>query len=333
MEPETRYTVIGAVVLALIAAAVFGYLWLSSSGRAADFHYYTIYFEKQSLAGLQVGGNVNMRGITVGRVEDYSLSRDNINRVKVDLRVTRDTPVRVTTRAAVSRNVLTGIAHINLDTPNAHAPELVEVRKGERYPVIAEGTSNLDQIADSVTRLAQSATTSFDRAGVLLSDDNVRIFSELMVSVRDLAQALNARLGSIETAARGVDDTARVIQKSVRELAGSMQQVVTRLQPLPQQAGDTLVAAQDSLREFTSATRSLEQRLNQAIDRLQSGSDGLVRRADDALDVSVLELRATAADLRSSAELVGRTLDQLRSPRAALVGPSAQQLGPGERAP
>ncbi len=69
MEPETRYTVIGAVVLALIGAAVFGYLWLSSSGRAADFHYYTVYFERQSLSGLQVGGNVNMRGINVGRVE------------------------------------------------------------------------------------------------------------------------------------------------------------------------------------------------------------------------------------------------------------------------
>ena len=98
MEPETRYTVIGAVVLALIGAAVFGYVWLSSSGRASDFRYYTVYFEKQSLSGLQVGGNVNMRGITVGRVEDYSLSRDNVNRVKVNLRVARDTPVRENTR-------------------------------------------------------------------------------------------------------------------------------------------------------------------------------------------------------------------------------------------
>ena len=160
MEPETRYTVIGAVVLALIGAAVAGYLWLSSSGRASDFRFYTVYFERQSLSGLQVGGNVNMRGITVGRVEAYSLSRDNINRVKVDVRVQRDTPVRENTKAAVSRNVLTGIAHINLDTPDGAGPGTDQnVPDGERFPVIAEGTSNLDQIADSLSQLSQTATT------------------------------------------------------------------------------------------------------------------------------------------------------------------------------
>ena len=33
MEPDTRYTVIGAVVLALVGAAIFGFLWLSSTGH------------------------------------------------------------------------------------------------------------------------------------------------------------------------------------------------------------------------------------------------------------------------------------------------------------
>lgn len=333
MEPETRYTVIGAVVMALIGAAVFGYIWLSSSGRASDFRYYTVYFEKQSLSGLQVGGNVNMRGITVGRVEDYSLSRDNANRVKVDLRVTRDTPVRENTKAAVSRNVLTGIAHINLDTPDAPAPELKAVRPGERYPVIAEGTSNLDQIADSLTRLAQTATNSLDSANKLLSPENQKVFTELLVSVRDLARGLNARLGEIEKAVHSVDQTALVIQQSARDLTRSVQQVVTDVQPLPAQAGDTLRDAQTALREFSSATRAIEKDLRQAITGLEKNSNALVQRADDSLDLTVLELRATALELRTSAELVARTLDQLQDPRAALLGPGKRQLGPGEHAP
>ena len=73
MEPDTRYSLIGAVVLALTAAAIIAYLWLSSVGRNADYRFYTVFFERQSLEGLQVGGSVNMRGINVGRVEDYEI--------------------------------------------------------------------------------------------------------------------------------------------------------------------------------------------------------------------------------------------------------------------
>jgi phospholipid/cholesterol/gamma-HCH transport system substrate-binding protein len=311
---------------------VFGYLWLSSSGRAADFRYYTIYFERQSLSGLQVGGNVNMRGITVGRVEEYSLSRENSSRVKVIVRVARDTPVRENTKAAVSRNVLTGIAHINLDTPNVPAPELGKAPRGERYPVIAEGNSNLDQITDSLTRLAQMANVTLERANTLLDADNQRIFAELMISVRDLAQNANARLGSLEKAARSVDSTALVFQQSARELTRSAQEVLAKVQPVQEQAGDTLREAQTALREFTRATRSLERDLGQAITRLEGKSGAVLQRADDTLDIGLLELRATAAELRTSAELASRTLDQLQDPRAALVGPGARQLGPGEAA-
>ena len=331
MEPETRYTVIGAVVLALIGAAVAGYLWLSSSGRASDFRFYTVYFERQSLSGLQVGGNVNMRGITVGRVEAYSLSRDNINRVKVDVRVLRDTPVRENTKAAVSRNVLTGIAHINLDTPAAPAPELTKVPDGERFPVIAEGTSNLDQIADSLTQLSQTATTSLNRASELLSKDNQKIFTELMISVRDLSTGLTARLGAIETATRHIDETALVFKQSARDLTRSAQQVLAATKPLPEQAGDTLSEARATLREFTRATRALERDIGQAVARLEASSAGVLQRADDTMDVGLLELRATAVELRTSAELVSRTLDQLQDPRAALLGPSQRQFGPGEQ--
>ena len=81
MEPEARYTTIGAVLLALIVSTIVGFVWLKSSGRAADFRFYTVYFERQSLEGLQIGGDVNMRGVKVGRVEEYRLGRDNINRV------------------------------------------------------------------------------------------------------------------------------------------------------------------------------------------------------------------------------------------------------------
>jgi phospholipid/cholesterol/gamma-HCH transport system substrate-binding protein len=330
MEPETRYTVVGATLLALIAAASLAFVWLTSTGRASDFRFYTVYFERQSLEGLQVGGDVNMRGVTVGRVEQYTITRDNINRVNVKIRVTRETPVSENTKAVVARNVLTGIARINLETPGVPGPELVKVPEGERFPVIPEGTSNLDQIADAVSRLAVSADTTLNNLNSVFGPDNQAAFSETLLAIRDLSKGLSERLDRLDSTARSIQDTAVAFQQSGRSIAKSVDRVADGVAPLSSSAGTTLREAQTSLREFTQATNRLERELVQSMGRLEKDTASLVRRTDDAIDISLHDLRSTSEELRASIELITRAVDRLQDPKAALLGSSASQRGPGE---
>ena len=330
MEPDTRYTVIGAVVLALVATAIVGFLWLSSTGRESDFRFYTVYFERQSLEGLQVGANVNMRGVTVGRVEQYSIQPDNINRVKVLVRVARETPVRENTKASVSRNVITGIARIKLDTPGVPGPELVRVAQGERYPVIPEGSSGIDQITDSATRLAESADGALTRMNQLMGPENQKVFAELLVNLRQLSDGLNKRLALLDKSAAGFDQGLATVRQSADLIARSAQRLADSAEPLAQEAGTTLRDAQGALRELTQATRTLERDLSRSLQALEKDGAALLRRSDAAVDIGTLELRATAQELRSSAERIARALDRLQDPKAALLGPGEQQLGPGE---
>lgn len=330
MEPDTRYSIIGAVVLLLSAAAVAAYLWLDTSGRAAGFHFYTVYFERQSLEGLQVGGSVNMRGIAVGRVEGYEIQADNINRVQVTLRVARDTPVSDNTYATVTRNLLTGIARINLVTPGTPGPELVAVAPGERYPVIPEGLSSTDQFTDSLKQLTLTADQALGNANRVLGPDNQRAFAELLVQLRDLARGLNARLATVDQVALEIRTSAAAFGKATTEIASAATRIATAAEPLARDAGSALRDASSALHTLTEATRKVEQDLTRTLQRVDRDGGALITRADAALDVSVLELRATAAELRRSADAVARTLDNLREPRAALLGPSRAQLGPGE---
>lgn len=330
MEPDTRYTIIGAVVLALLAAAIVGFLWLSSTGRESDFRFYTVYFERQSLEGLQVGANVNMRGVTVGRVENYSIQPDNINRVKVLVRVARETPVRENTKASVSRNVITGIARIKLDTPGVPGAELVKVAQGERYPVIPEGNSGIDQITDSASRLAESADGALTRMNQLMGPENQKVFTELLVNLRQLSEGLNTRLALLDKSAAGFDQGLVAVRKSADLIARSAQRLADSAEPLAQEAGTTLRDTQVALRELTQATRTLERDLSRSLQVLEKEGATLLRRSDAALDIGTLELRATTQELRSSAERIARALDRLQDPKAALLGPGEQQLGPGE---
>jgi phospholipid/cholesterol/gamma-HCH transport system substrate-binding protein len=330
MEPDTRYTVIGAVVLALAAAAVFAFLWLSSTGRDSDFRFYTIYFERQSLEGLQVGASVTMRGVNVGRVEQYSIQPQNINRVKVLIRVARETPVSQNTKASVSRNVLTGIARIKLDTPGVPGPVLTKVAEGERYPVIPEGTSGIDQITDSASRLAESADTALRKVNELMGPENQKVFAQLLLNLRDLSDGLNRRLALLDKSASGLDAGIATVRQSADLIARSAKRLADSAEPVAREADGTLKEARAALQELTQATRTLERDLSRSLQTLERDGGAALRRGDAALDIGTLELRATAHELRSSAERIARALDRLQDPKAAILGPGSQQLGPGE---
>jgi phospholipid/cholesterol/gamma-HCH transport system substrate-binding protein len=219
MEPEARFTFIGAMLLALLVAAAAATVWLTRSGPRADLRYYTIYFERQSLQGLQVGGDVEMRGVQVGRVERFSISRDNINRVQVTIRIDGRTPVSTNTVAVVGRKILTGLARIDLVTPGTPGPELTAVGAGEKYPVIAEGQSDLEQIAGTVHGLAAKGADVLTAVDDLLKPENRAALTATLASIRGMADAISKTAESADRVAGRVDTVAGDAADTLRDLS------------------------------------------------------------------------------------------------------------------
>lgn len=312
MEPEVRYTWIGATLVILVAALIASVVWLKSAGARATDQVYEIVFERQSLEGLQVGGSVNMRGIRVGQVVSYSLSRDRINRVNVLIRVDRDTPVSEKTVAVVSRNILTGLARINLVNPNGQSAPLV-AQAGETYPVIREGTSTDEKIEEVANRLAESGVTALERVGHFLDADNKQAFTDALVSVRNVASDLDQRLERLDRTLTIIDRNVQTFGRASDDIAKSVDRIKLDFKPVAAQADSTL-------QEVSVAARALRE-----------DAGDLSRQIEAAAGGGSLELRATAQELRVTAELLDRTLNRLRDPRAVLFGPHETQLGPGER--
>jgi phospholipid/cholesterol/gamma-HCH transport system substrate-binding protein len=313
MESEARYTLVGAVLLALAAATVVAIVWLTASGSRDDFRYYTIYFQRQSLDGLQVGGDVTMRGIKVGRVEDYELDEANVNRVQVTVRVERNAPVSVNTTAIVQRNLVTGLARISLVTPAQPGAALTAVAAGERHPVIAEGQSNIDQLTASANRLATSGAAALDNVNAALSPENREALGATLANLREFTGALAARSDRIDATTTALLRTADEIGLAARAIGESAVQVQRTADP-------ALAQAQATLRD-----------VSRALDQIERQAGAVARRLENTADVTSLEVRATAQELRETAEIFARTVDRLRDPRTALLGPAQGQLGPGER--
>jgi len=329
MEAEARYTFVGASVLVLIAALVAGVVWLKNVGGRGNFERYAIHFEKQALDGLEIGADVRLRGIKVGRVEDYALAPAALNRVRVEVRVDYRAPVRTNTVAVVTRNFVTGIAAITLVNPDPPGEPLLEVPEGESYPVIGEGRSDLDEITGRVNRVGEMASEALTNINELLDADNREAMMETVRNLRDVSAGLKARLGTLDSTLARVGTAATDVGKGAAELGRSGGRIATVAERSSERLDTALAEAERTLAE---ARKALQQ-VAQASGAIQQQAVATARRLEDSVANVDDQLGAAVTELRLSVETAARALDRLREPRAALLGPAKSQLGPGERLP
>lgn len=313
MESEARYTFVGIAVLAIVAALVGAIVWLKHAGTRDQFRFYTIYFERSPLDGVQVGGDVEMRGIKVGRVEDYAISAANINRVQVKIRVDRRTPVSENTVATLSRNYVTGIARISLITPGQPGPPLIEAPSGEPYPVITEGRSEFDEFRVTLRGLGEQSAQALDAINQTLNAQNREALHAAIASFQRLSDGLSERLPRL-------DGAIATFNASATEMSRSSTRFVVATEELERQLEPAIDQTRQTLQDVSRALRAFERESAQLVGRLGDTAASV----DDQITIAVTELRA-------SVEGIARVIERLEDPRAALFGPTDAQLGPGER--
>ncbi len=315
METEGRYTLVGTLVLAVVAAMAAALVWLAGGADRIAYQTYTLYFEKQSLDGLAVGSPVKMRGIKVGIVDGYRFARGGDEAVSVTARIDEGVPVHTGAVAYIKRNLVTGIAAVEIDNGSSTNPLLVQAPQGERYPVIAEGSSDIDKVATAVSRLSVNGAQVLEKMNALLSEDNQRAIGRTLANLDELSSHLAANKQSLDALVQGMRDAS----DEFRFAGASISQAATRAEGSIVGVGDHANAA---LKEAVVA-----------MEKLQRDATLIAARVQQFTDTGSLELTNVSRDVRTSADALATAGQRLSEPRAILFGPSRQQLGPGEKLP
>jgi phospholipid/cholesterol/gamma-HCH transport system substrate-binding protein len=313
MESDARYAWVGAGLLGLVILLAGGLYWLLGGADEAVMRRYLVYFQRQSLEGLQINSAVRMQGVNVGKVADYAIMPGEAKRVRVILQVDARTPVLDGIEAVVSRNLVTGLAAIDLNNrPEGGAP-LEAVPSGESYPVIKEGVPQLAKVASTLEGLGESGQTTLDRVNQLLSERNQRAVSATLANLeaisgmlRETLPQLNATLASAKLAADRLDTLARDSDLLVRDSQG-------RIGKVAGEAEVTLVATRDTIKNIDGDVRKLTTQLKRST------------------DLAMQEVQATAQSLRLAGDALQNAGRSLADPSRVLYGPSKGDLGPGER--
>jgi phospholipid/cholesterol/gamma-HCH transport system substrate-binding protein len=136
METRAPFVIVGAFVLAAIAA-VFGFVyWLNNAGGIGKRESYQIVFNGP-VPGLLVGASVLFNGIRVGEVTSLNLVADAPRDVHATIAVAAGTPVRSDTRVGLDFQGLTGVPVVALEggasasAPKAEGPLIAEKGAGQ----------------------------------------------------------------------------------------------------------------------------------------------------------------------------------------------------------
>ncbi len=312
MEPEAKYTLVGIVVLMLVALLTVAFIWLKEAGGKPGDLAYSIYFVNQSLDGLQINSGVKMKGIKVGVVSSFRISSIHPGAVHVSIRVDPSAPVRENTEAAVERNILTGLASITLVNPDEKSPLLTAVPPGEEHPVIAEGESEYQRFSKSLAQMAIRADDTMQRINSTLSDENRKAFVDILGNFNRITARMEHSMSNLDhtvtSTGKAVEDF-RVLSANLSKDAGRLAQ---RYDALGQEA--TI-----GVREFSAATRRIEQSLA-----------GLSFSLEALIDDGNLELKATAREVRNAADALADAARKFNEPNKIIFGPGERSLGPGE---
>ncbi len=314
MEPEAKYFRVGAVVLILSGLIVFAVLWLSEATERSSTKLYTVYFAEQSLDGLQVDSVVTVKGIKVGRVRSFTIPLEDIERVRVNLELEADVPVKTDTEAVIKRNLLTGLATIDLIRSSQGSEPLVVIPEGEEHPVIPEGRSpSFSEVTESIPKFVENVGDLVARIKDFLSEENRLALQNTLANLEKFSLVLAKN----DQEFNAIVQDLRVVAAQIREMSESFHRLTANTDRHIGEVSEELVGA---LSELQNSAKNLDRHMGDVAGAVKNG-----------MDVIGVEAGNLAQSVGRAAEKISGAAEKLEDPKALIIGPAEEALGPGEK--
>ena len=133
MYSRVNYTIVGIFVLLFGAGMVWFAFWLAKYDLQQEFDTYRLEM-KESVAGLSIDSDVQLRGVEIGRVSKIQINPKNIEIVEVFVEVKKGIPIKEDMVASTQMFGVTGLLSIEISGGSNAAKTLVPTE--EYIPLI-----------------------------------------------------------------------------------------------------------------------------------------------------------------------------------------------------
>jgi phospholipid/cholesterol/gamma-HCH transport system substrate-binding protein len=272
MNPRINYTLVGGFVVLMLLSALAFVGWMTQDSRNTSRLPYITYFN-DSVSGLNERAPVKYRGVPIGFVNKISLVTEPEERVRLDLWLDADIPIRSNTFATLQYQGITGLLFVELQSSNLSG---VPLESSVAQPaIIPSQSSRLVEIAENI----DTAISGFSE----LVESLHRVSDQLvLLTDREMQQQLQDTLAAIERLSLTADKRLRGFDpKFYEQLAGQLPGYLDRLETSISNQLENMGAQLQHLSEDTQAgTRQLSpvlQRAENLLEQLRQESHGWLR--------------------------------------------------------
>lgn len=257
METRASYVVVGAFVLAFIAAAFGFVLFLTRANLEEPPRPYMVYF-KGSVTGLQVGSPVRYRGVPVGSVTDIRIDPDNVEQVRVATEILPDTPVKTDTIATIGLQGVTGVAYIQL-TGGTHESAPLRPAPGAAFAVIPSKPSGFEQVMAQAPELLERAVAISERLALLLDERNLNSVADTLENIRKLTGTVAGRTDEINQVLADSRETMSALKEAAAGIADLTAEFQGKVGPITNETKNIIAETKEAVRGFNRIAFHLEE--------------------------------------------------------------------------
>lgn len=303
METRANHLWVGAVTLLLLAGVAAGIIWLAQLGQGKQKEYDILF--GQDVSGLATGSQVSFAGVPVGQVSEIKLYEENLEFVRVRIKVEEDIPILIGTTATIQGS-FTGVSTILLEGARKDAPPITcetTACFADGIPQIPPKAGGIGALLSSAPVLLERLATLTERMTLLLSDRNQSEISAILANTNRMTDQLA--------------DAGPQFQATMKELEGTLVEASEALD-----AFETVTKSTDNLLNTEGA--SLAKQLRETLASASTAAESLSGTLDDArpaarqLTTETLPAaQATLEDLRATSKALRNVTERLETDGAS----------------
>ncbi len=238
MERNANFIFVGVIALfGLISLGIFAF-WLGKYGSNEDqFQSYRTYVS-ESVAGLKASSPVRLKGIDVGFVEEGRIDGENPERILIDFKVEKNTPIKSDSVIVLNSQGIAGIGYLEIKGGTNGSPFLSAVDKSER-PVLTSHPSMISVVTNKAELILTHIDKTVLKIDQLVSERNIQNTTTSLENLSLISTELKNNRHDITSLVKGaisLEENTNQTLKEFSSLAHKSDSVLEETKTLAQES-------------------------------------------------------------------------------------------------
>ena len=202
------FLIIGVVLLVAFVVIPMGLRFRETT------HTYMAFFSGESLSGLEQGATVKFSGVPIGKVDKISYLPDDLERVRVEMKIQGDFPMKVDMVATTGAMGITGLKYIEVTGGSNDAEAL---KPGSE---IATKVSTFSTISGKAEDIVAKVELLLNHLNIISNPDSLMVIKEVLENVATITEEVQGFVGNT--------------RPEIARITGSTNMLITRLDSIAQ---------------------------------------------------------------------------------------------------